>query len=169
MGGLGNFSDPRLNDPEKFPLAVERGVFEITVEEDLVNSKLESLLEYQLSLLAPVPEPGSYNEEAAIRGKQLFEGKANCSSCHSGPAFADNILHTPEEMGIDGFEANRSPTGMYRTPPLRGLFVKANGNGFFHDGRFSNLNEVVIHYNDHFELKLDEIEQNDLIEFLKAL
>jgi len=169
MGGQGNFSDPRLNDPVKFPLAVERGVFDITVDDDLVEPKLESLLEYQLSLLAPVPDSSSYNELAAIRGQQLFEGKANCVSCHAEPIFADNILHTPEEIGIDDFEANRSPTGMYRTPPLRGIFVKSDGNGYFHDGRFATLNDVVIHYNNHFDLDLSDTEQLDLVEFLKAL
>jgi len=169
MGGQGNFSDPRLNDADKFPLAVDRGVFNITVTEDLVGPKLESLLEYQLSLLAPVPDPNSYNEEAAIRGQKLFEGKADCISCHSGPAFVDNILHTPEEIGIDDFEANRSPTGKYRTPPLRGLFVKSDGTGFFHDGRFGTLNEVVTHYDNHFDLELTVSEQLDLVEFLKAL
>jgi len=169
MGGIGNFSDPRLNDPEKFPLAVERGVFDISVSEDLVDPKLESLLEYQLSLLAPVPDPSTYDEATAIRGKQLFEGKANCFSCHSGAAFADNVLHSPAEIGIDDFEANRSPTGMYRTPPLRGLFVKSEGNGFFHDGRFPTLTDVVVHYNDHFNLGLSAAEQIDLVEYLKAL
>jgi hypothetical protein len=169
MGGQGNFSDPRLNNPEQFPLAVERGVFNIVVENDLVDSKLESLLEYQLSLLAPKPDPSSYNETAAIRGKQLFEGKANCISCHSGASFADNVLHTPEEIGIDDFEANRSPTGKYRTPPLRGVFVKSETTGFFHDGRFGTLNEVVVHYNNHFDLSLNSAEQLDLVEYLKAL
>jgi hypothetical protein len=169
MGGQGNFSDPRLNDPDKFPLAVDRGLYDITVDTDLVDQKLESLLAYQLSLLAPIPDPGLYNETAAIRGKALFEGKAECTSCHPGPVFADNILHTPEEIGIDDFEANRSPTGMYRTPPLRGMLIKSNGNGFFHDGRFTTLNEVVDHYNNHFKLKLSDDEQIDLVEFLKAL
>ncbi|RLD18677.1 MAG: hypothetical protein DRI69_09875 [Bacteroidetes bacterium] len=170
MGGQGNFTDPRLNDPEKFPLAVERGLYNINIPgEDLIDPKLESLLEYQLSLLAPVPAPESYDEPAAIRGQQLFEGKANCASCHAGPAFADNVLHTPEEIGIDDFEANRSPTGMYRTPPLRGVFVKANGNGYFHDGRFSTLNEVVNHYDSHLNLQLSDDEMLDIVEYLKAL
>lgn len=169
MGGQGNFSDQRLNDPEKFPLAVERGLFDVSVPVDMVDSKLEGLREYQLSILAPTPDPDSYDETSAIRGKVLFEGKANCISCHSGRAFADNILHTPEEIGIDDFEAKRSPTEMYRTPPLRGIFVKSTGNGFFHDGRFTTLNDVVIHYNDHFSLELSNQEQDDLVEYLKAL
>ena len=169
MGGQGNFSDPRLNDAERFPLAVERGIFNIEVAEDLVGPKLEGLLEYQLSLLAPKPDLNSFDETAAIRGKALFEGKANCASCHTGPAFVDNVLHTPEEIGIDDFEANRSPTGKYRTPPLRGMFVKEAGNGFYHDGRFASLGNVVEHYNDHFDLNLSSTEQLDLVEYLKAL
>lgn len=169
MGGQGNFSDERLNDPEKFPLAVERGLFDVSTPVDMVDAKLESLREYQLSILAPTPDPNSYNETSAIRGKLLFDGKANCISCHLGAAFADNVLHSPEEIGIDDFEANRSPTEMYRTPPLRGVFVKSNGNGFFHDGRFTTLNDVVLHYNDHFDLELTNQEQNDLVEYLKAL
>lgn len=168
MGGQGNFSDPRLNNEEQFPIAVARGAFDVTVANDMVDSKLEGLREYQLSLLAPEPEEGSFDETAAIRGKSIFEDKAKCATCHSGAAFADNILHTPEEIGIDDFEAKRSPTGKYRTPPLRGLFVKENG-GFFHDGRFATLNDVVIHYNDHFNLELTNQEQDDLVEYLKAL
>jgi len=172
MGGVGNFSDPRLNDPVKFPLAVERGVFNITVANDLIDSKLESLKEYQLSLLAPKPDPDSYNEDAAIRGQQLFNGKAKCSTCHPSPVFADNILHSPEEIGIDDFEANRSPTGMYRTPPLRGAFLKSvenGGTGYFHDGRFGTLTEVVDHWDNHFDLALNDNEKLDLVEYLKAL
>lgn len=169
MGGLGSFSDPRLNDSEKFPLAVERGTFNITESNDLVDSKLEPLKEYQLSLLAPQSDSNNYNETMAIRGKVLFEGKANCASCHAGPAFVDNVLHTPEEMGIDDFEAMRSPTEKYRTPPLRGLFVKLETNGFFHDGRFTTLNDVVNHYDNNFGLELTDSEKLDLVEYLKAL
>ena len=72
------------------------------------------------------------------------------------------------EIGIDDFDAKRSPTGMYRTPPLRGMFAKANG-GFYPDGKFSTLNEVVNHYNNHFNLELSPSEQQDLVEYLKAL
>ena len=77
-------------------------------------------------------------------------------------------MHTPEEIGIDDFQAKRSPDGMYRTTPLRGLFVRAKG-GFYHDGRFADFRAVVDHYDQHFRLALTEQEKNDLIEFLKSL
>src|SRR5688572_25335372 len=103
--------------------------------------KLPALGEYQLSLDPPVPPVGSYDKASADLGKILFTGKANCATCHKAPIFADNVLHTPEEMGIDDFEASRSPTGKYRTTPLRGLFARTKG-GFYHDGRFVTLNDV---------------------------
>ena len=72
------------------------------------------------------------------------------------------------EIGIDDFEAKRSPTGKYRTPPLAGLFAKAKG-GFYHDGRFATLNDVVNHYDQYFSLKLTTSEKRDLAEYLKSL
>jgi len=53
-------------------------------------------------------------------------------------------MHTPEEMGIDDFQANRSPTKMYRTAPLSGLVSHEKG-GFYHDGRYPDLRSVVDH------------------------
>ena len=72
-------------------------------------------------------------------------------------------MHTAEEMGIDDFEASRSPTGKYRTTPLRGLFARAKG-GFYHDGRFATLDDVVNHYNDHRQLGLTSTEIGNLVE-----
>ena len=77
-------------------------------------------------------------------------------------------MHTPAEIGIDDFQANRSPDGRYRTAPLKGLWTHMKG-GFYHDGRFDTLLDVVNHYNDHFQLNLGEQEKSDLVEFLKSL
>jgi cytochrome c peroxidase len=77
-------------------------------------------------------------------------------------------MHSPEEIGVDDFQSNRSPDKRYRTAPLAGLFAHAKG-GFFHDGRFANLRDVVDHYDSHLGLKLTEQEKKDLIEFLKSL
>jgi cytochrome c peroxidase len=41
--------------------------------------------------------------------------------------------------------------------------------GFFHDGRFPTLLDVVNHYNGFQNLRLSDAEKNDLIEFLKSL
>jgi cytochrome c peroxidase len=77
-------------------------------------------------------------------------------------------VHTAEEIGIDDFQASRSPDGTYRTAPLRGLMTHAKG-GFYHDGRFPTLLAVVNHYNQFFALGLSDAEKRDLIEYLKSL
>ena len=168
MHGKGNFSDPRLNDPVKYPIAVENGFYNVTNNPDLITSKLPALREYQHSIDAPQPPAGSFDMPAAARGKSIFLTKAKCASCHRLPLLADNILHSAAEIGIDDFEAMRSPTGKYRTTPLGGLFARAQG-GFYHDGRFAKLADVINHYNDHFSLNLTASEKRDLEEYLKSL
>ncbi len=64
--------------------------------------------------------------------------------------------------------ANRSPDKRYRTAPLKGLWAHQKG-GFFHDGRFATLRDVVEHYNTVFERGLTEQEKVDLVEYLKSL
>ncbi|WP_206106600.1 hypothetical protein [Ilyomonas limi] len=168
MHGKGNFFDPRLNNPEKYPIAVENGFYHVTNHPDLITRKLPALRAYQHSIAAPKPPAGSFDPIAANRGKAIFLTKANCVTCHAAPLFADNKLHTAAEIGIDDFEAKRSPTGKYRTMPLGGLFAKATG-GYYHDGRFATLDEVVDHYNKHFSLRLTSAEKQDLVEYLKSL
>jgi len=60
-------------------------------------------------------------------------------------------MHTAEEIGIDDFQASRSPDHRYRTTPLKGLWTHQKG-GFSHDGRFGTLLDVVQHYDKHFKL-----------------
>lgn len=170
MRGQGTFYDPRLNDPEKFPLAVESGDWNKRSEPDLVTPKLAALHYYQISIPAPAPPPGIFDAVAAARGEQLFNSKAQCASCHVPPLFLEPgySMHTAEEIGIDDFQASRSPDGMYRTAPLKGLWTHMK-RGFYHDGRFATLLEVVNHYDSHFDLGLSTSEKVDLVEYLKSL
>jgi hypothetical protein len=170
MHGKGNFYDPRLDNAEQFPIAAANGFGHIQSPVDLITPKLPALHAYQLSLLAPLPPAGSFDAAAAARGQELFEEKANCASCHVPTLFTEPgwNLHTPEEIGIDSFQADRSPDLMYRTSPLKGLWTHTKG-GFYHDGRFATLLDVVNHYDTHFGLGLTEAEKSDLVEYLKSL
>jgi uncharacterized membrane protein len=80
-------------------------------------------------------------------------------------------LHTAQEIGIDDFQEKRSPDNRYRTEPLRALFdtQKIHKGGFYHDGRFATLPDVVNHYDSALKLKLTEQEKKDLIEYLKSI
>jgi cytochrome c peroxidase len=77
-------------------------------------------------------------------------------------------MHTPAEIGIDDFQARRSPDGRYRTTPLKGMVAKQKG-GFYHDGRFPALIDVVNHYDSFFRLQLTEEEKRELVEFVQSL
>lgn len=170
MHGNGRFFDPRLRDAKKFPIAAANGFDNITKTPDRITPKLPALHVYQLSLLAPAPPAGSFNAGAAARGETLFMGKAGCVRCHVPPIFTEPgwNMHTGAEIGIDEFQAKRSPDERYRTSPLKGLWTHTKG-GFFHDGRFPTLGAVVNHYNSVFGLGLEEREKRDLVEYLNSL
>ena len=170
MHGQGNFFDPRLDDANKFPIAAKNGFGHVHVDDDLVTSKLADLQRYQLSLTAPRPRSGSLDVHAVARGRDLFSGQARCASCHVPPLYTEPgwNMHTGAEIGIDDFQASRSPDGRYRTTPLRGLASHAK-RGFFHDGRFATLADVVDHYDSFFHLGLSPAQKADLVEYLKSL
>lgn len=170
MRGQGTFFDPRLNNPEKFPIAVKTGEWNIRKQPDLITAKLPALHLFQLAIPAPGPPEGSFDRAAASRGQSVFASKAQCARCHVPPLFVEPgwPMHTPAEIGIDDFQAKRSPDERYRTAPLKGLWTHMKG-GFYHDGRFATLQDVINHYQAHFTLGLAEPEINDLVEYLKSL
>jgi len=169
MHGKGTFFDARLNDAAQFPVAARAGFDNVHSDPDQVSPRLPALHAYQLSLTSPTPPQGSFDQAAAERGKKTFE-TAHCDSCHVPPTFTEPgwNLHTAEELGIDDFQANRAPARAYRTAPLKGLWTHAKG-GFYHDGRFATLMDVVNHYDTQFVLHLSAAEKSDLVEYLKSL
>jgi cytochrome c peroxidase len=182
MRGKGTFFDERLDDTNRWPIAATArfGHTSVAPEEDQVTSKLPALHVYQLALPAPKPTPGvHFDVTAAASGKALFRGKANCVSCHREPIWTEPGWndHTPSEMKIDSFQADRSPGGTYRTMNLAGLYIREHGlymkpenkGRFYHDGRFQTLLDVVNSYNARFNLGLTAQEAQDLVEYLKSL
>jgi mono/diheme cytochrome c family protein len=162
MGGRGSFNDPRI-------------ALSITQTPDLVTPKLAALLQYQLDLRVPEPPAGSFDHEAAARGKDVFRNQARCGTCHQAPNFTDVVsrpnsttpfLHQPAEVGMDPAYAARSATGRYRTTPLRGLLQHPP---YFHDGSAPDLLAVVNHYDRLFRLGLTPAQKADLVEYLKSL
>ncbi len=170
MHGQGTFFDSRLADEEKFPVAARNGFDDVRAEEDLITPLLPALQLYQLSLRAPPAPRRSYDRDAARRGGELFNGKADCGRCHVPPLYTEPgwNMHSAEEIGIDDFQAMRSPDEAYRTAPLKGLWTHGKG-GYYHDGRFPTLTAVIDHYDSHFSLGLSAGEKRDLEQFLKSL
>ena len=183
LRGTGRFFDPRLNNAAQFPLAAAHGFADlphIDPDDDLTTKFLPPLHFYQLAIPAPNPEPGvDFDAAAAAHGDELFSGKAKCNNCHVEPLWTEPgwNLHTPAEIGIDSFQADRAPDHVYKTMNLAGVFVRENGlfmkasnkGRFYHDGRFATLLDVVNHYNTRFSLGLTGPEKHDLVEYLKSL
>jgi len=169
MHGKGTFFDARLSDSSQFPVAARAGFNDVRSEPDLVSPKLPALHAYQLSLAAPPSPKHSLDSAAAARGERVF-ASARCSSCHVAPTFSEPgwNLHTPQEVGVDAFQANRAPAREYRTAPLKGLWTHVKG-GFYHDGRFATLMDVVNHYDALMGLNLSAQEKQDLVAYLLSL
>jgi len=178
MHGVGRFWDPRLNDSSQFPIAASHGFGDLKLpngqyvspDDDQITSKLQALQFYQLAIASPQPPTGSFDPAAAGRGDTLFSGKAKCNNCHVEPLWSDPgwNLHKPSEICIDSFQADRAPDHRYRTSPIGVLFTHSKG-GFYHDGRFATLSNVVDHYNTCLGLSLTGAEKSDLIQYLLSL
>lgn len=170
MHGKGNFSDARLDNAAQFPVAARNGFGHVHNDVDLITSKLGPLHVYQLDIPAPAPPKGSFDPAAAKRGEALFNGKAQCSSCHVPPLYTEPgwNMHTASEVCVDDFQASRAPDDRYRTTPLNGLWTHTQG-GFYHDGRFATLGDVVDHYDSCMNLGLTGQEKSDLVQFMLSL
>src|SRR5262249_51281225 len=148
MHGKGRFFDPRLNNAAQFPIATSHKLgylTHISHDDDLITKILPALQFYQLTIHAQTTQPDTdYNPAAAQRGDDLFSGKAACNNCHVEALWTEPgwNLHTPAEIGIDSFQADRAPDKVYKTMNLAGIFIRENGRfmrtankgRFYHDG-----------------------------------
>lgn len=153
MHGHGFFSDPRIGVTVDLP-------------PDMVTSKLPALKAYQLSIGKPAPPSGSFDPDAATRGRAVFTGAGQCATCHAGAAFTHDSLHTAAETGMEPFYATRSATKKYRATPLRALWEHPP---YFHDGSAATLEAVVNHYDTVRSLGLTAEQRADLVEYLKSI
>jgi hypothetical protein len=185
MHGNGNFNDSRFefknpDGTDKYPAALRGGFNKLRHEPDEVTSKLAPLHFYQLSLQAPTPPAGSFDPAAAKRGEEVFNGQGRCSDCHMPPLATDAGYnsHTPAELclrnskgEVDTFQADRGPRGLNPgtlvTAQLDGLWARSK-RGFYHDGRFPTLMDVMNHYDSCMGLGLSQGQKSDLVEFVKS-
>ena len=123
---------------------------------------------------------------AAKRGFSLFQGKANCSTCHAGPNLTDERFHNTgvawrdgrlQDVGRFAVTKQEPDRGAFKTPTLRDVALTAP---YMHDGSLPTLEKVIDRYsnggikNPHLDeeirpLNLSADEQRDLLAFLKSL
>jgi cytochrome c peroxidase len=124
--------------------------------------------------------------EAAKRGRALFFNvKSNCSACHVGANFTDELYHNlgvgmdkpmPDLGRYDQTKQDKD-RGAFKTPTLRNIAVSGP---YMHDGSQKTLEEVIEWYakgghpNPNLSDKVKKLElsaqdKSDLVEFMKAL
>jgi cytochrome c peroxidase len=122
---------------------------------------------------------------SAVRGMELFNGKANCKACHAGFNFTDESYHNlgvgmdrPDpDLGRYEITKVEADKGAFKTPTLRSI---AESAPYMHDGSESTLRETVEFYNkggvknqwlsqEIKPLGLSEQEIDDIVAFMRAL
>jgi cytochrome c peroxidase len=125
--------------------------------------------------------------EDAVRGAELFKGKAQCAGCHTPPLYTDLGFHDvgigydkPEpDPGRGKISKDEKENGAFKTPSLRSVTAHAP---YFHDGRAATI-EAAVDYmlsggikdkNPNLDPRLQKIklsakEHDDLIAFVKSL
>lgn len=96
----------------------------------------------------------------ALRGMELFKGKAGCESCHSGPLFTDQEFYAlaipqfgpgrtrnfdPYARDLGRMGASDAPEDAYRfrTPSLRNVTLTAP---YGHNGAYPTLEGIIRHH-----------------------
>ena len=138
---------------------------------------LRSLLSAPRALDRFLAGDASAFSPAALRGFELFRGKARCLSCHWEPNFTDERFHN---TGIAArqpvFDRGRGG-GAFKTPTLREVSRRPP---YMHDGSIPTLEKVIEFYSRGGEpnpqldpvvrrLNLTPEEKADLLAFLKSL
>jgi cytochrome c peroxidase len=107
---------------------------------------------------------------AELHGQEVFFGKGQCASCHSGEYFTDNSMH---DLHAERFYKQHMVNGMMmahdgaiKTFPLRGI---KDTPPYLHDGRLLTLDDTVEYFNLVLGTKLTEQEKKDLVVYMRAL
>ena len=154
---------------------------------------VRSMLSYDAGFDAVFDASGNPNFSALTaserRGLQLFSGNAGitgrnlrCDACHMTVSQISDTVHN---IGLDVVDSDvGAGNGRFKAPSLRNVAVRQS---FMHDGRFSTLREVILHYShgvqDNPNLdnrlrgrggrpirpRLSEQEISDLMNFLESL
>ncbi|MCF2443504.1 cytochrome-c peroxidase [Dyadobacter sp. CY345] len=134
------------------------------VFEDKISSQniVKALAQFQRTLVSSNSrydkfrrnEPGGDLSPTELHGLELVRQK--CQSCHAGELFTDNSFHNngiDADFDNDQYEGlfqgrfrvsyNPADLGSFKTPTLRNVALTAP---YMHDGRFTNLEDVIDHY-----------------------
>jgi cytochrome c peroxidase len=175
MGGAPQEIAARLNGIEGYriqfeavfggPATAERIAMALSAFERTImsgNSKYD-IRQHALPFLQSEPKEGEYlvprkealdaeaahkMSAAALRGSDLFFGKARCGTCHSGSGLTDERFHNlgvgmgarEPDLGRFAVTQIEKDKGAFKTPTLRNVAKTAP---YMHDGSLATLRDVV--------------------------
>lgn len=86
--------------------------------------------------------------DSAKKGFQIFVGKGNCVTCHSGWKFSDDSFHdiglNDDDIGRGKYLKLTSQQHAFKTPGLRNIAQRAP---YLHNGSEKTLKDVIEFYN----------------------
>ena len=170
-----DFYDPLLNFQKGFRDELK----------DLAAFKADDLESYEQYWKLKRASDAHPITSSAIRGRELFFGKANCTACHAGANFTDEKFHNigigmdksmPDLGRFDVTKADKD-RGAFKTPTVRNA---AQTGPYMHDGSMNTLEEVIDWYdkgghpNPYLSDKMKKLnltpqEKEDLVSYMKAL
>jgi len=157
-------------------------------EKQFPSDELEYLEEDDPELYAKYAEAkknAAGMSESARRGREIFfSEKGNCTACHAGANFTDELYHNlgvgmdAETPDLGRYEVTKQEKdkGAFKTPTIRNITQTAP---YMHDGSQKTLEEVVEWYtkgghpNPHLSDKMKKLnlttqDKEDLVNFMKA-
>ena len=157
MHGKGTFFDPRLDDAEQFPVAArERLRPRHATRSDLITPKLAG------AALLSARDAARRRRRPAASTRPPPRAARRCSTARhvrdaatSPPLFTEPgwNMHTARRSASTTSRRTARPTSATAPRRSRGLWTHTKG-GFYHDGRFATLADVVDHYDTTFTLGL---------------
>lgn len=162
--------DGLISQVHEFSMVVEQRMGGVGMRGGMGSALTEHDFTAMIAYLDSLPDPDNPHREAgagesAARGKVLFEGKASCITCHTGPDLTDNGFHLNTGTVRPG---ESFPMGV-NTPQLIGIFATAP---YLHDGSLGTLRDVVSRRPGAGHgpaVELSEAEVDDLVAYLKTL
>ena len=164
------FYDPRLSDPAQYPVAARSGSWNTRgIDPANASDKLDALHYYQLSIPAPKP-PRFVRCRRGRSGQHALPWQGTVCDLPRPTALHRAGVRDPYPRRDRHRQLPGRPLADARLSDvtLAGLWSHQKG-GFFHDGRFATLDDVVNHYDAFLGLDLANTEKRDLVQFLLSI
>lgn len=149
----------RLQDVEFYDELFMRAYGSPNVTEERINESIAQFVGSMFSGTAKFDRAKSndfaeYTEMEKLGMAVFFSERANCSSCHSGANFnapdqpgggySSPAVAGTANVGLElNYEDQGRSNGKFKIPSLRNIALTAP---YMHDGRFTNLRQVLEHY-----------------------